>query len=151
MVKPQSIDFSKLTPDKFEELCVDLLTKMGFETVRKAGQTKAADGGVDIIATEILNTKLGTEKRKIIVQCKHSKKSLNQKDIQEIDLLLRENSAQRYVLFCSSSLAKSARERLDKQGDFGINTITYFDQHSLIIEINKHKELLDKYSILREQ
>lgn len=44
----QTLPFEKLSPDKFEELCLGLLSREGYDRVRHVGAT-GQDGGIDLV------------------------------------------------------------------------------------------------------
>jgi hypothetical protein len=83
------LDFAHLTYEDFERLCYDILIKRGFIDVHPVGKSNASDGGKDILASEEYRTITGIETRKWIWQCKHSKKSLNRKDVSEIMIFFK--------------------------------------------------------------
>ena len=142
-----TLGFSHLTDSKFEKLCYDLLVKCGFTNIHKVGETNAPDGGKDIIADEEYKTMMGTETRKWLWQCKHSKKSLSRKDISEIGDLLQENKAQAYGLFCSNLLTPDAINRLELKKD-GKFTIAYYGTTELTTLLTKYPELLAEYKLV---
>lgn len=121
-----SYDFSLLSDDEFEMLCFDLLNRMGFQNVKRIGKTNAPDGGRDIIADEEYKTLFKTERRKWIFQCKHSKKSLDRKEISEIGELLEEHNAQGYGLFCSGSITPTAVTRLESKKERVKGHVQYY-------------------------
>ena len=139
-------DFSHLNASDFESLCYDLLMKLGFIEVRKVGKTNASDGGKDIICYEEYRTILGTEKRKWIWQCKHSKKSLDRKDISEIGDLLEENEAKAYGLFCSNDLTPMAIERLENKKKTAY--INYYAKIEITLLLSKYPDLIVKYKLV---
>ena len=64
------IDFEKINPTEFEELCFDLLLKLGFHSLtwRQGG----ADSGRDIEAyLSLTNPLLGNYTEKWFIECKH--------------------------------------------------------------------------------
>jgi Restriction endonuclease. len=142
-----SLDFSQLTDAQFERLCYDLLEMRGFTNIHQVGKTNSPDGGKDIIADEEYKTMVGTETRKWLWQCKHSKKSLNRKDISEIGDLLQENNAQAYGLFCSNSITPDAINRLELKKD-GKCKIAYYGITELTTMLTKYPDLLAKYKLV---
>ena len=141
-------DFSHLTEDDFEMLCFDLLYRKGFQSVKRVGKTNAPDGGVDIIAYKEQQTLVSIERQKFIVQCKHSKKSLDRKDVAEISDLMTEHDAQSYILFCSNSFTPQAVSRLEHKKTRGNINIDYFGEAEISFEIEKHPDLITKYKLL---
>ena len=93
------IDFSHLDAASFENLCYDFLKASGFQNIHPIGNANASDGGKDLLAEEIINGLAGIEKRAYVIQCKHRKTtSLSRENVLEIDTLLRENNAEKYLL-----------------------------------------------------
>ena len=150
-IKPQTnvnpLDFSHLTYEQFEQLCYELLNKQGFIQVHPVGNSNAPDGGKDIIATEEYKTMIGVEHRKWIWQCKHSKQSLNRKDIAEIGDLLQENSASAYGLFCSNSLTPDAINRLEMKRSAN-TVIMYYGKIELGNLLSHYPDLLERFKLL---
>lgn len=150
-IKPQvnsaTLDFSHLTYEDFERLCYDILIKRGFIDVHPVGKSNASDGGKDILASEEYRTITGIETRKWIWQCKHSKKSLNRKDVSEINDLLQENNASAYGLLCSSSLTPDLINRLELKKSAEVR-IVYYGTTELNTLLSQHPDLLAKYKLL---
>jgi hypothetical protein len=145
-VSINEFDFSHLTPNQFESMCYELLQKIGYSDVRRTGKTNAADGGKDIICYEEYGTLTGIEKRKWIWQCKHSKKSLDRKNVAEIGDLLEENTAKAYGLFCSNDLTPSAIDRLESKKSS--TTIIYYGKIELTSLLSKYPDLISKYKMV---
>gem|GEM_PF-3314768 len=146
-VSRASLDFSHLSFAEFEKLCYDYLIEKGFRDVHPVGKATVADGGKDIIAYEEYKTLTGTERRKWIWQCKHSKKSLNRKDVSEISDLLAENKATAYGLFCSNSLTPDLINRLELKNDGQIKII-YYGASELTTVLWQYTSLLSKYKLI---
>jgi hypothetical protein len=142
------IDFTKIDETVFEKLCFELLISKGFNNVHPVGKTNAPDGGRDIFAEEQVQSLFGLEKRLWIFQCKHSKQSINRKDVSEINELLEENQADKYGLFCSNYLTSDAIDRIrDKNNKYG-DIIRYWGKNELEIELAKYPNLIYKYNLL---
>ncbi len=150
-IKPEpgnySIDFSHLDANSFENLCYDILVRKGFINVHPVGKTNAADGGKDILATEEYKTLIGTEQRKWVWQCKHSKKSLNRKDVSEINDILEENDASAYGLFCTNSLTPDLINRLELKKS-SKTIIAYYGLTELKTLLSQHPDIISKYKLL---
>ena len=146
-----SYDLSHLSADEFEMLCFDLLNNMGFQDVKRIGATNAPDGGKDVLAYEEYKTLFNTERRKWIFQCKHSKKSLDRKEISEIDDLMEENNAQCYGLFCSNIITPDTVNRLEnkKARLKGFQVIQYYGKTEISVMVEKYPDLVNKYNLLR--
>jgi hypothetical protein len=146
----RDMDFSHLNETEFERLCYEILIRKGFIDVHLVGKTNAPDGGKDLIATEHINTITGQETRKWIWQCKHCRKSLDRKDISEINDLLHENKAQGYGLFCSNSITPSALERLEnKRLSLGHNKLVYYGCRELETLLSSDIDIVSKYKLWR--
>ena len=150
-IKPQlnnaTLDFTHLTYVDFEQLCYDILVKRGFINVHPVGKSNASDGGKDILATEEYRTITGIETRKWIWQCKHSKKSLNRKDVSEIGDLLNENEATAYGLLCSNALTPDLINRLELKNSPEVR-IVYYGTTELNTLLSQYPDLLAKYKLL---
>ena len=144
-------DFSHLTATQFEKLCYDLLIEMKFVDVHPIGKTNATDGGRDIIANEIVKGAFGDEKRLWIFQCKHSKKSLDRKDVAEIGDLLEENNAQRYGLFCSNDLSSSAINRIQAKNRYLNGCIHYWGKIEMQSLLNQYPNIVSRYAFLPQK
>jgi hypothetical protein len=65
------LDWASLTPERFEELCYDVLLRCGHlreDTIRKHGKTRSRDGGRDVEAWTL--GRFNKPSRKWIYQCK---------------------------------------------------------------------------------
>lgn len=144
-------DFSHLTATQFEKLCYDLLIEMNFVDVHPIGKTNAADGGRDMLAYEIIKGVFGDEKRLWVFQCKHSKKSLDRKDVAEIGDLLEENNAQRYGLFCSNDLSSSAINRIQDKNRRLNGCIRYWGKIEMQSLINNFPNIVSQYAFLSKK
>lgn len=147
-VRITDLNFSALNDSQFERLCYDLLDCMGFVDIHPVGKTNAADGGKDIIVTEIVKGLFGDEKRKWIFQCKNSKTSLGRKDVSEIEDLLKENGADKYGLFCSSDLTPSAVDRLIRKRLTIGEKIEFWGKIEMQSLLMQFPKLLSKYKLL---
>lgn len=145
------LDFSHLTPNQFENLCYEFLVADGYQNIHPIGNTTAADGGKDLIANEIINSKIGTEKRAYVIQCKHSKTSLPREAINEIDTLLRENNAEKYLLICSNDLSPQVIQRLETQNEKRTNKVSYWSKVEFSTQLNKYPEIIVKFKLLGEK
>lgn len=147
-VKLSILDFSHLKPNEFEILCYEYLHAAGFQNINMVGKTTSPDGGKDLIAEEILKSNTGIEKRIYLIQCKHSKTSLSREKILEIDSLLRENNAEKYLLICSNDLTSQAIDRLERQNEKRTNKVTYWGKVEFSTQLSKYPDLIRKYKLL---
>ena len=142
-----SYDFSHLSADEFEMLCFDLLNHIGYQDVKLMGKTNAPDGGIDIMANKENNKLFKTERCKWIFQCKHSKKSLDRKEIYEIGDLIEEHNAQGYGLFCSNNLTPLVIARLENKKERLGGNVVYYSKAEMTVLIEKHPNLAVKYRL----
>ncbi|MDD4590638.1 MAG: restriction endonuclease [Parabacteroides sp.] len=143
-----SYDFSFLSAEEFEMLCFDLLNSIGYLDVKCVGKTNAPDGGIDILADEEYRRLQKTERSKWIFQCKHSKKSLDRKEISEIDDLMKEHNAEGYGLFCSNSLTPAAVYRLENKKEQLGGNVLYYGKAEISVLIESHPKLAIKYRLI---
>lgn len=141
-IKIMEYDYNKLSSSEFENMCQDLLDEMGFINIKHRGNTKSADGGVDIEADFQIVNPFGIELQHWIFQCKHTKKQPDRKDIAEIPLLLEEFSAEGYGLFYSGSFSQQTIERIKKLKNCRTQ---YWGGRDLNIELRKKNRTALKY------
>lgn len=147
LFKEEDIQFGRITPREFEELCFDILLKMGYQSLiwRQGG----ADQGRDIEGKFIVNNQLvGTIEEKWFFECKHY---TNGVPVEQISTKIAWADAEKpnhIILFVSSYLSSSSRHWLEKmQGDrqYKIHII----EGKLIknIILNSFPDLIDKYFV----
>ena len=124
------MNYKRLSPIDFENLCQLLMNKMGFfaETTKQTG-----DGGIDIIAYYDHPFLSG----KYIVQCKHYESNVGVAAVRELHSVVISEKANKGILITSSSFTKGAFEEA-KQKNIELIDGTYLDN------------LLDKYEITTE-
>ncbi|MDR3044811.1 MAG: restriction endonuclease [Desulfovibrio sp.] len=132
-------DYKKLSPSAFEELCRDLLDKMGFVNTQLRGKTNAADGGVDIEALLYIDTIIDKRTERWIFQCKHTKGNIDRKDLSEIPHLLSDFNADKFGFFYSGTFTPQVLDRLRQ-----LNA-TYWDCNKLTTELRKHTSISFRY------
>lgn len=142
------IDFSHLDPASFENLCHDFLEAAGFQNIHPIGNANASDGGKDLLAEEIITGLAGIEKRVYIIQCKYRKTtSLSRENVLEIDTLLRENNAEKYLLICSNDLTPQTIDRLEKQNERRTNKVVYWGKIEFAARLQKFPYLISRYKL----
>lgn len=107
------IVFNKLTDHEFEEMCLDLLLKLGFHShVWRQG---GADNGRDIeVKFSVINPLVPTYIEKWFIECKRYSSGISVTEIQsKIAWADAENPAH-FVLITSSHLTNNTRTWLDK-------------------------------------
>ncbi len=96
------------------------------------------------------------QKKKLVHYClkkqegnaKHSKKSLERKDISEIDDLLSENNATHYGLFCSNDLTPDTVDRLNTKNSKTNGSIKFYGKRELETLLNQFPKLIQIYKLL---
>ena len=140
----EDINFSNITPKKFENLCYDLLIKYDYHDL--VWRDGGADNGRDIEAYFLFNTMLRSTETKWFFECKHytsggvSVKDINSKlswaDAEQPDYL---------VFFISSYLTNNTRTWLDKIGQKKQYRITIIEGEGFKNRLLKYPELITKY------
>ncbi|MCI8609801.1 MAG: restriction endonuclease [Firmicutes bacterium] len=138
---PSEYDLYQLSPEEFEGMCCDLLYAEGYEAVKKRGTAYAADGGVDIEATEWVRGIHTQEEKKWIFQCKRTKR-LDVRDLMGIEYAMREFEADRYGLFYAGILTPKL---WDKCKAFEKNRVWIFDQNWIKQKLKEHEDVAKKY------
>lgn len=141
----RTFDFTKLTDEDFEIMCRDLLYEMGFQNIQVRGKTRTPDNGIDITAEEEYQTLIGTEKRKWIFQCKHTKGQINRKDLSEVRDLLREFNADSYGLFYSGYFSANTLDRMNTLRQNEKIKIHGWDFNGLELLLTKFPKISMKY------
>lgn len=141
----RTYDFTILNEAAFENMCRDLLLEMNFHNIQVRGRTRAPDGGVDITADEEYKTLVGTEKRKWIFQCKHTKGQIDRKDLSEVRDLLQEFHADCYGLFYSGYFTPTTLDRIDSICQHDKLKIQGWDFNGLEILLTKFQKVSTKY------
>ena len=105
----------------YEELRELLKQEKGVQWIRRASVSKERDGGKDLIAewaTPPLTGQVIKEGnnpftvRRVIVQCKASKRSVGKSQVQDIRDTIEHHNAQGYFLVVSSQVATSLTDHL---------------------------------------
>ena len=141
----RSFDFMTLNDHQFESLCRDLLQSMNYEHIQVHGKTRTPDGGVDITAEEEYQTESGTKKRIWLFQCKHTKKQIDRKDLNEVRYLLKEFNADCYGLFYSGFFTPSTLKRMQTIRDQDHIVLQGWDHNNIELELSKLPNLAAKY------
>lgn len=140
----ETLDFSALSDDDFENMCKDILAELGFMNIFSRGQTNAPDGGVDIECDEEISGLLGKDTIHWIFQCKHSKK-IDRKDLSEIPLLLEEFNAEKYGLFYSGTFSPQTLDRIKYLNSNARDCIKIWDNFQVAQLVNKFTKVKNKY------
>jgi hypothetical protein len=143
------LDWSRLDPNQFEELCCAVLCSFGsISNCVKTGAT--GDEGRDIKATEKVETFTGFELRKLVVQCKHHPNgSVGRKDIEDLKTLHARFKFDVYCVMTSGTFSPSAMRLLEEYEKGGF-IIKYMDRRFLEYRIRLIPTLLEQFPELSE-
>lgn len=105
------IDWSKLSPEQFEELCVELLELNDFSNIEWYGQG-GGDKGRDIVATKIDEPLPRIKKeRKWIIQCKrYAKKRITKAELNDFLVAAKEHDPDVALLMLTGTLTSDVRD-----------------------------------------
>ena len=114
-----AMNFKKVKPDDFENLCRDVLIDYGNEIIANTG--KGPDGGKDLIIKVNPTDKahIFNEDIQYIVQCKNnsiSGKSVGDADIGDWRSICNKNACGGYLLILTTHPTKNLRENLEAAG-----------------------------------
>ncbi|MCV9385364.1 restriction endonuclease [Reichenbachiella ulvae] len=140
----ESIEFQKINHSEFEEICFELLMKLGFSgiTWRKG----AADDGRDIEAYRTIDNNLvEAYKDKFFIECKHFTGGVPPEKLYSKIAWADAEKPNHLVLILTSHLTNSARtwlERIEKDKSYKIHLI---EGHQIKKLISQHDDLIKKY------
>lgn len=142
-----SLDWSKLKPGQFEELCADVLDS--FDSISDCVLTGATgDEGRDIKAKEEIETITGVELRNWCVQCKHfPSRAIGRRDIEDLNTLYTRFRFDVYCIMTSGTFSPNAIRLLDEYEKQGYK-IRQMDRRFLEKRIKKFPNLLKKFCAL---
>jgi len=137
-----------LTPEVFEDLCVDLLQEEGYKLIRKSG--RGPDRGMDILIKSTVD--FGFDNSEImfwLVQCKHKSngESIKPSDLGDIISNIAKFKANGYLLITNSLPSSSTEDNfnaLNSNKDIPIKT-SYWDNRILITKLLQNRAIIQKY------
>ena len=148
-----TIDWSKTDDYQFVKLTTDLLDRLGFVDIDQQGA--GPDGGIDILATELIPFAIqGRKPFRWAIQCKFSalglKGSVNDRDVQDVEGILRSEryTAQEirgYLLVTNRQIVQNVVERLrgiDRNSNWRTARVDGAALESLLFE---HPRLINRY------
>jgi hypothetical protein len=148
-----SIDWKLIDDYEFVHLTADLLRKMGFVDIQTQGS--GPDGGLDLIATELVSFAIqGQQRFTWGIQCKFSESgtrmSVNDNDIHDVTGILSSDrysthDLRGYMVVTNRKIAQNVIERLR-----GVNRTTHFrtaylDGYQLQHRLADRPEVVEKY------
>lgn len=146
------IDLNELSPTDFEELCYDLLLKLGFKNInwrKGTGKTSSpSDGGRDIEASLIItdiDNKVYEEKW--YIECKHYEKGVPADKISNAITWASAEKVDKLLIISSNFLSNSCKQYLEKIKDTASFMIKTWENKDLEEMLNNHIDLLHKYRI----
>ncbi len=142
-----SLNWARLKPRQFEELCADILSS--FASISECVLTGASgDEGRDIKAKEEVETIGGAESRNWCVQCKHFPgRSVGRQEIEDLDKLHTRFRFDVYCIMTSGTFSPNA-VRLLEAYEGKRYKIIYMDRRTLETRIKSTPSLLKKFVAL---
>jgi energy-coupling factor transporter ATP-binding protein EcfA2 len=138
------LNWEKITPLEFENLCYDLLYALGFRNLDRRGGT--SDRGQDIEAIwEIKDPSGDVYLQKWFVECKFYKLGLS---IREIYDEIQWADAERpdvLLIITNSHLTAQAKDWLEKLREEKVYTIQIWENEKIEKLLLKHPSILEKY------
>lgn len=148
------INLNSLTETQFEELCYDLLVKLGFKNITwrkgtgKSGNT--SDNGRDIeaclIVTDIDNT---IYEEKWYIECKHYLNGVPTDKVTNAIAWASAEKKDKLLIISSNFLSNSCKQYLEKVKTCCQCKIKVWENKELEKMLNVHIDLLHKYKINR--
>jgi hypothetical protein len=143
-------DFSKITPEQFEQLCYHLLSKIGFTNLEWYGKG-GRDRGRDIVGTKTLEPLPGQRREeKWVVQCKrYIQARLQKSELSELFASAREHHPDSLLLITTAAISADLRDWITSiRSDHPFN-IYLWDKQNLTNLINEHRsELYESFPAL---
>ncbi len=146
------INLNELNSIEFEELCYDLLTKLGFINIswrKGTGKTSSpSDSGRDIEASLVRNdidNKVYEEKW--YIECKHYEKGVPADKIMNAITWASAEKVDTLLIISSNFLSNSCKQYLEKVKDTCHFRIKIWENKDLESMLNNHIDLLHKYKI----
>ena len=140
-----AIDWSALSPKRFEEFCVEALWTLGFLNVRQIGGS--GDRGRDILCErEVTYIEQFSERFSWVVQCKHTTR-LGKASIAKDLAAALEHRPDVWWLMTSASVSPDFHDFLTKQSRAGLQPfrVGYLDGHLLSRLCVRFPVLIDKF------
>lgn len=146
------IDLNELSPTDFEELCYDLLLKLGFKNInwrKGTGKTSSpSDSGRDIEASLIItDIDKKVYEEKWYIECKHYEKGVPADKISNAITWASAEKVDKLLIISSNFLSNSCKQYLEKIKDTSSFKIKTWENKDLEELLNNHIDLLHKYKI----
>jgi hypothetical protein len=141
---PDDIDFARLSDERFEEFCYDLLSRVGYSelTWRRGG----SDQGRDVEATYYApNPLLGQIRERWFVQAKRYSRGVPPEKLESADIWASANHPQHLLIMVSSHLTSGARtwlERTRAKRDYLIHELEGKELKEIVV---RYPDLVERY------
>ncbi len=140
---------------QFELMILDLLKREpGVQRARIVSGSTEPDGGRDILCDWhtpptpgdlMIDNVPPSVLRRVIVQCKASKKSVNKSDVQDIRDTVEHNEAEGYFLAVSLHLTTPLTDHLDRIRQRGQIWVDWWTRSEIEERLAKHQDIAQKY------
>ncbi len=148
--RESDIDFSKLSHTLFEELCFDLVSRSGFESV--TWRQGSADSGRDIEAKyRVRGLLVEPFYEKWFFECKNWKTGLPEQEISTKLDWAEAEKADHLILLIASHLTRDCRDYLDKRRERLSFKVHVMEKKKLKETILKYPDLVERYFANRAQ
>lgn len=140
----EEINFSKLSPNQFEEMCFDLLLKSGFRQL--AWRQGGADSGRDIEGFRVVTTGVTEEfEERWFFECKRYEGGVPPNELNSKIAWADSEMPKHLVFFVSSYITNPAREWLSKLGKHKFYKIHLVEGKQLQSIIALHDDIAFRY------
>lgn len=139
------IDWSKITPEEFEELCAELLEMNSFSNIEWYGKG-GGDKGRDILASRFDEPVPGTQYlEKWLIQCKrYTKRTLTKLDLETLFASAREHAPHTVLLMYTGALTADVRDWIKSVEQSYSFRIIIWEERDLESQIRRHHKKLSK-------
>ena len=129
----------------FENLCYDLISKMGFsKIIWRAGSQ--ADEGRDIEATLIIPDPIEDQRiEKWYIECKNYSRAISVSNIETKISWCDANKPTTFLIITNSFLSNQTKKWIKSITKDKVYRITYMERPKLEEEIQKHQEIFNRY------
>lgn len=146
------ISLNELNSTQFEELCYDLLLKLGFKNINwRKGTGKSSspsDGGRDIEASLIVTDIDNKEyEEKWYIECKHYEKGVPPDKISGAITWASAEKVDKLLIIASNFLSNPCKQYIEKTRNQVSFKIKIWENKDLEIMLNNHIDLVHKYNI----
>lgn len=144
MITESDIDFTKLSPEDFEELCYDLIKSRGFTNVNWKKGT--GDKGRDIESNLFINHSLVPNlSTKWFFECKKYNRGVTINDLSNKLTWLLTEKVDYFVIITSSYLTNQTKEYIKKFNETYQKKVLYLEKPQIVEQIIKDDKLISKY------